>query len=71
MEQINKDYDAFFWIALVFSCMAGWIWARGNLWLGAASFLFCLILLATKWIFIELADNQSKEKGVKNENENE
>jgi len=67
MEQINKDYDAFFWIALVFSCMAGWIWSRGNLWLGAASFLFCLILITIKWIFIMINNNQSIEKEQQNE----
>jgi len=65
MEQTNNNYDAIFWIALVFAFLAGWTWAGGNFWLGAASFVFSLILLTTKWIFIVLDNNQSTTMEVK------
>ena len=68
MEQTNNNYDAIFWIALVFACMAGWIWAGGNFWLGSAFFVYSLILLTTKWIFIVINNNQSI---TREENEDE
>ena len=59
-----KNHAELFWIALIFSGMAGWIWANGNFWLGMCSFMFGLNLLSIKWIIITL---ESIEKEVLND----
>ncbi len=70
MEQTNNNYDAIFWVAIVFAFLAGWAWGRGELWTGFAFFMVSLILLSIKWIFIVLDYNQSITR-EENENENE
>jgi len=67
MKPTNNNYDVIFWIAAVFAFLAGRTCAKGDFWLGAASFLFCLILITIKWIFIMINNNQSIEKEQQNE----